>query len=131
MRVYMDTSALVKLVVAEPESVALRNYLNQLPTDGHFTSALSPTELIRTIARRGPRDAVAHARRLLTKLDLVPLYSRLLDAAATMVPVELRSLDAICLAAALTAPDLRAVVTYDKRLAEGAASSGLAAVGPR
>jgi uncharacterized protein len=86
MRVYLDTSALVKLVVAEPESAALRSFLTRTPSAGRFTSALARTELIRAIARRGSVEAVAHARRVLAKLDLVPLNSRLLDTAATIVP---------------------------------------------
>ena len=48
-----------------------------------------------------------------------------------MAPRELRTLDAIHLAAALTAPDLRAMVTYDSRLAEAAATAGIAVVSPR
>ncbi|MGH3674400.1 MAG: type II toxin-antitoxin system VapC family toxin [Mycobacterium sp.] len=131
MHVYMDTSALVKLIVVEPESSALQDFLNRLPSDGRFTSALARMELTRAIARRGSIEAVAHARRVLAKLDLVPLNSRLLDAAATMMPPELRSLDAIHLAAALTATDLRAIATYDNRLAEAAATAGLAVASPR
>jgi uncharacterized protein len=130
MRVYLDTSALVKLVVAEPESAALRSFLMRTPSDGRFTSALARTELIRAIARRGSVEAVAHARRVLAKLDLVPLNSRLLDTAATIVPRELRTLDAIHLAAARTAPDLRELVTYDGRLTEAAVAAGIAVAAP-
>ena len=130
MRVYLDTSALVKLVVAEPESAALRSFLTRTPSDGRFTSALARTELIRAIARRGSVEAVAHARRVLAKLDLVPLNSRLLDTAATIVPRELRTLDAIHLAAARTAPDLRELVTYDGRLTEAAIAVGIAVAAP-
>ena len=130
MHVYVDTSAMVRLVVAEPESSALRSFLNRLPSDGRFTSALARTEMIRAIARRGSIEAVAHARRVLAKLDLVPLNSRLLDTAATNMPPELRTLDAIHLAAARTAPDLRALVTYDSRLADAAGAAGIAVVSP-
>lgn len=130
MRVYLDTSALVKLVVAESESAALRSFLTRIPSDGRFTSALARTELIRAIARRGSVEAVAHARRVLAKLDLVPLNSRLLDTAATIVPRELRALDAIHLAAARTAPDLRELVTYDSRLTEAAIAAGIAVAAP-
>jgi predicted nucleic acid-binding protein len=131
MRVYMDTSALVKLVVTEAETLALRSFLDRLPSDGRFTSAVARTELIRAISRLGPLEAVAHARRVLAKLDLVPLTSRLLDAAATIAPPDLRTLDAIHLASARTAPELRAMVTYDKRLAQAAAAAGIAVVNPR
>ena len=131
MQLYVDTSALVKLIVIEPESSALRSYLGQLPFDSQFTSALAGTELIRALARHGSIEAVAHARRVLAKLDLVPLNNKLLDTAATLMPPELRTLDAINLAAARTAPELRAMVTYDSRLAEAAANAGIAVVGPR
>ena len=131
MQLYVDTSALVKLIVIEPESSALRSYLGQLPSGSQFTSALARTELIRAVARHGSIEAVAHARRVLAKLDLVPLNNKLLDTAATLMPPELRTLDAINLAAARTAPELRAMVTYDSRLAEAAANAGIAVVGPR
>ena len=131
MQLYVDTSALVKLIVIEPESSSLRSYLGQLPSDSQFTSALARTELIRAVARHGSIEAVAHARRVLAKLDLVPLNNKLLDTAATLMPPELRTLDAINLAAARTAPELRAMVTYDSRLAEAAANAGIAVVGPR
>jgi predicted nucleic acid-binding protein len=45
--------------------------------------------------------------------------------------MEMRSLDAIHLAAAaLIAPELTAMVTYDKRMAEGAALFGFPVVSP-
>jgi predicted nucleic acid-binding protein len=131
MQLYVDSSALVKLIVTEPESSALRSYLGQVPSDGQFTSALARSELIRAVARHGSIEAVAHALRVLAKLDLVPLNNKLLDAAASLMPPELRTLDAIHLAAARTAPELRAMVTYDSRLAEAAADAGLAVVSPR
>jgi uncharacterized protein len=130
MQVYLDTSALVKLVVKEPESRTLELYLGEFPTDTRFTAALARTELVRAVARQGSVDSVAHARRVLGRLDLVPLTNRLLDAAATITPPELRTLDAVHLAAALTAPELRAMVTYDIRLAAAAANAGIAVVSP-
>jgi predicted nucleic acid-binding protein len=58
------------------------------------------------------------------------LNSRLLDTAATIVPRELRTLDAIHLAAARTAPDLRELVTYDGRLTDAAIAAGIAVAAP-
>jgi len=130
MRLYLDTSALVKLVVSEPESSSLSEYLDKFPSDSSFTAALTRTELVRAVARRGPVEAVQHARRLLNRLDAIALSGRLLDTAATMMPPGLRTLDAIHLAAAMSAPDLRALVTYDDRLADAAASNGIAVVAP-
>lgn len=130
MRLYLDTSALVKLVSSEPRSPALRSYLENHAADSRFTSALTRTELIRAALRHGSAAAVAHARRLLTRLDFVALSTRLLDVAALLPPRELRSLDAIHLAAAQTAPDLRALVTYDARMAEAAVAAGLVVAQP-
>ncbi len=131
MQLYLDTSALVKVVVAEPESPALRSYLNGHPQDIRVTAALSRTELLRAIGRSGSFDAVAHARRVLARLDTVALTHRLLDEAGSLGPPSLRTLDAIHLAAALTTPALRALVTYDARLAHAAESIGIAVIAPR
>lgn len=131
MQVYLDTSALVKLVVSEPESASLRDYLASHPQDVRFTAALSRAELLRAVGRSGSFDAVAHARRVLSRLDMVALNHRLLDEAGSLGPAWLRTLDAIHLAAALTAPALRAFVCYDTRLAEAADMMGINVVMPR
>jgi uncharacterized protein len=130
MQLYLDTSALVKLIVAESESASLRTYLERFQADTHFTAALTRTELVRAVARQGSTEIVEHARRVLARLDVVALTSRLLDAAATTGPSDLRTLDSIHLAAALTAPDLRAVITYDSRMAQAAAGAGITVVAP-
>lgn len=131
MQIYVDTSALVKLVVVEAESAALRSYFEDFRSDTQFTAALARTELVRAVARQGSNDVIDNARLALTKLDLVAVTATLLDAATTIRPRELRTLDAIHLAAARTAPELRAVVTYDNRLAEAAGTAGLPVVTPR
>jgi uncharacterized protein len=131
MQIYIDTSALVKLVVVEAESAALRSYFEDFAHDTLFAAALARTELVRSVARLGSIEIIETARLVLTKLDLVTLNLALLDAAATIAPLELRTLDAIHLAAARTAPDLRALVTYDNRLAQAAAAAGIAVVSPR
>lgn len=130
MQVYVDTSALVKLVVVEEESAALRRYFEDFPGDTQFTAALARTELVRAVARCGLIDVLENARFALSRPDLVALNNSVLDAAATMAPPELRTLDAIHLAATRTAPELRAMVTYDSRLAEAAIGAGIAVVAP-
>lgn len=130
MQLYLDTSALVKLVVLEAESAALRELLDAFPADTRFASALARTELVRAISRQGPPDSIAHARRVLGRLDLIPLTNRLLDSAASLAPPELRTLDAIHLSSALTAPELRAMITYDGRLAQAATDSGINVLAP-
>jgi predicted nucleic acid-binding protein len=126
--IYLDSSALVKLVVREPESRALRAYLRREPE--RLSCGLARTEVLRSVRPLGPA-AVETARRLLRTINLVRLDDALLDAAGMLEPLALRSLDAIHLAAAqLVAPTLRAVVTYDRRMADAAASLGFPAVAP-
>jgi predicted nucleic acid-binding protein len=126
--VYLDSSALVKLAVVEPESRALRAYLRR--ERRRVSCGLARTEVLRAVRPAGP-VAVEAARRLLRNLDLIRLDDSLLDAAGMLEPIGLRSLDAIHLAAALLlSPELHAVVTYDRRLADAAASLGLAVATP-
>lgn len=126
--VYLDSSALVKLVVREPESRALRAYLRRDPE--RLSCGLARTEVLRAVRPLGPL-AIETARRLLRAIDLVSLDEALLDAAGVLEPLGLRSLDAIHLAAAqLVAPALAAVVTYDRRMAAAAASLGFPVVAP-
>ena len=130
MKTYLDTSALIKLVVSEPESRALREYLDSIGDDTLFTAGLARTELIRA-ARRLDARAVTTSRRLLGGIATVTLTASLLDTAATLDPPLLRSLDAIHLAAAgLAGADLRAVITYDARMADAANLLGLPVVAP-
>lgn len=130
MQLYVDTSALVKLVTVEPESASLRSYLSENGGDAEFTAAITRTQLVRAAARLRDANIARQATLLLTRLQFVEISTALLDAAAVLPPPELRALDAIHLAAALTAPDLRAFVTYDNRLAKAAAAAGLAVVAP-
>ena len=131
MRLYLDSSALVKLVKVEAESSALRRYLRRSRADARVTCALAKVEVVRAVVGGGPA-AVAHARRLLARLDQINLDRQLLDDAASLAPgVLLRSLDAIHLAAArAVGPALREVVTYDERMRAAADAVGLCAVAP-
>jgi predicted nucleic acid-binding protein len=126
LKLYLDSSALVKLVQQEPESDALRGFIADHKSDTLVTSALARVEVVRAVWGGGHR-AIEQARRQLARLDQVVLSSALLDRAAGLTPeVQLRSLDAIHLAAAQTVgDDLRAVVTYDGRMADAAGALGL------
>lgn len=131
MRIYLDTSALVKLIVAENESQALLHFLGEHADDSLFSAALARTELIRAVAPNGP-SAIADARDLLSSLATVTLTRQLLDDAGTLLPLRLRSLDAIHLAAAQRAGySLRAVITYDARMLAAAADLGISTASPR
>ena len=127
MRLYLDSSALVKLVQKEKESAALRRFLRRHRADPLVTSALARVEVVRAVLTAGPA-ALAQARRQLSRLDQILMTTEVLDRAATLSPNgQLRSLDAIHLAAAqLVGADLRAVVTYDHRMADAAHHLGFA-----
>jgi uncharacterized protein len=127
--VYLDSSALVKLVVAERESGALRRYLRSRPL--RASCALARVEVLRAVRPHGGA-AMKRARALVRRLDLVQLDDDLLDAAAALDAGVLRSLDAIHLAAAqVLGGDLTAVVTYDDRMTTAAGRLGLPTAAPR
>lgn len=126
---YLDSSAIVKLAVREAESLALRRYLRR--RGPLVTSSLSRTEVMRALLPGGG-DAVAAGRKVLTRLDLVRINNRVLDEAATLLPIQIRSLYAIHLATAgQLGQDLGALVTYDDRMAEAAKHIGHRVVAPR
>ncbi len=126
---YMDTSAIVKLAVREPESTALRRYLRRKRP--LVTSALARTEVARALLPLGP-DAVVRGEEVLRRIDIVRINDQILRAAGSMLPLELRSLDAIHLATAVAlGEDLARVCTYDGRMAAGAGALGLAVVAPQ
>jgi hypothetical protein len=128
--VYLDSSALVKLVVAEPESMALTDRLREWPQ--RVSSAVSLTEVPRALNRAGFGAAERRrAREVLARVSLVEPDRRILVAAAALEPPALRSLDAIHLATALAVrEDLAAVVTYDRRLRAAAELVHLEVVAP-
>lgn len=123
--VYLDSSALVKLVVLEPESAALREVLK-----GHaarLSSGLAEVEVPRALRRAGYGAAEQRrAGELLARIALVDVDRAILRAAAAIAPSNLRSLDAIHLATALSlGQDLAGIITYDQRLAEAAIGADL------
>ncbi|HVA20981.1 MAG TPA: PIN domain-containing protein [Candidatus Micrarchaeia archaeon] len=126
---YLDTSAFVKLIVAEPESVELRRFIARWPERG--AAALLRTEAVRALRRAGHEHLLGATRRLLATVRLIRLDEPLLDRAAELQPRELRTLDAVHLAAALAlGSDLGVVVTYDARLASAALETGLLVASP-
>lgn len=124
--VYLDSSALVKTVVAEPESAALLRFLRSRPV--RVSCALARTE--GAVRHLGPAIA-GRAREAVQRLDLVPLDDALLEAAGALDARVLRSLDAIHLAAALSlGRQLEALVTYDGRMAGAARLLGMPVAAP-
>ncbi len=127
---YLDSSAFVKLVVQETESGAVRTFLADRASR-RVSSALLRTESLRAVRDLGP-DALAMAREGLRRVDLIGIDDRILDAAGTLEPQVLRTLDAIHLATALAVgDDLEAIVTYDERMIEAARLLGLSTATPR
>ncbi len=125
---YLDSSAVVKLVVAEPESRALRSHLRRRRP--LVSSALARTEVLRALLPAG-EIALSRARDVLRRLDLIRINDRVLDAAGILHPAQVRSLDAIHLATAqLIGGDLGQLITYDDRMADAARSLGLKITAP-
>ena len=126
---YLDSSAFVKLVVEEPESAAVRAFLADRPVR-RVSSALLRTESLRAIRHLGS-DALATVREGLRRVDLIGIDDRILDAAGTLEPRVLRTLDAIHLATALAVgDDLETIVTYDERMIEAGRLIGLSTTTP-
>jgi len=127
---YLDTSALVKLVVVEPASDALYEWLSADDRQP-VASDLVRTELLRAVRRASP-DQMVRARDVLDAITLIRADTGTFERAALLDPAQLRSLDAVHLAAALElGDDLEAIVTYDDSLAEAATLNGARVVAPR
>jgi predicted nucleic acid-binding protein len=123
--IYLDSSALLKLLFEERESAALDEWISARAGTPVVSSELAKVEVIRA-CRRLSTAVLPEAAALLAELDLIPLAGGLLDAAAAVGETSLRSLDAIHLASALSIrEDLSAFIAYDLRLAEGASAVGL------
>jgi predicted nucleic acid-binding protein len=128
--IYLDSAAVVKLVHAEPESQALRDWLDERAETGWISSALVEIEAFRALARHAPA-AVVRLHPVLDQIELIDLSPRIRILAQTVQPAAVRSLDAIHLGTALhTRSVLTSFVTYDKRLLDAAAAAGLPAVAP-
>lgn len=126
--VYLDSSALVKLVVAEPESEALQRFLRSRRI--RVTSSLAKVEVRRAVRLQG-KPADDRATRILARIRLLTIDNSLLDAAAALDPRVLRSLDAIHLASAMElGDDLDCVVTYDRRMSDAAHVLGVVVRAP-
>jgi len=132
--VYIDTSAVVKLVFAEVESAALRTWLSR-STSALVSSALLEVELARAMVRARSQGAGSVAdsavRSLLDAIDLVDLDRDQLKVASELSDPYLRALDAIHLAAALSIRDrIGAVLTYDVRMTQAAQARSFSVIAP-
>lgn len=126
--IYIDTSAVLKLVHQEAESTALRGWLADHPGD-LVSSALVRTETRRALLRNDP-GALPWLPAILSVIAQIPVSETVLDSAATFPDPLLRSLDAIHLASAQTVAAATAVLAYDKHLIEAARNAGFAVASP-
>lgn len=128
MLAYADTSALVKLVVAEAASTALRHAVHDADL---VASALVRTELHRAAGRHTDRMASRRVDELLEAIALVAVDAPVLELAGHLTPTSLRSLDALHLATALGLGDrLDQLFTYDIRMAAAARVHGIEVAAP-
>jgi uncharacterized protein len=128
--VYLDASALVKLVLREPETEALHTYVGNVAA--MFTSEVAEIELYRAVRRAtADPERIDAARRWLQSTATVELHANVRLEAAQLAPRELSTLDAIHLASAVDLGDvLDDFVTYDRRLGGAAGGAGLTVVSP-
>lgn len=131
---YLDASALVKLVREEPESTALRAYLDEADL---VSSELVLTEVPRAVRRAAAHDPelpaeilIERTAELLEAVALLPLDRPLLAAAGALAEPALRALDAIHVAAAIDLAPIDAFVSYDERQSAAARLAGLRTAAP-
>ena len=125
---YLDSSAIVKLAIEEPESAALRRYLRRRRP--LVSSTLARAEVSRALLPIGAA-AVLRGEDVLSRLELIRINDRILAAAGSLLPEDLRTLDAIHLATAQQlATDLAGLVTYDERMSGAAEGLGWSVVAP-
>jgi predicted nucleic acid-binding protein len=125
---YLDSSAIVKLVVPEPETEPLLELLRSWPE--RVSSVVARIEVER-VARRIGRGAIRRAGIVLSRTGLVALDDLVVQTAAAVEPPALRTLDAVHLATALSlGKDLGAFCAYDARLARAAGSTAVEVLAP-
>ncbi len=120
--IYLDASACVKLVLAEPESSVLAEALEDV--ERLVASEVLEVELMRATQRGGGEVAVARAQ--LAGVRLLPLSDEVRRRASELTPLSIGSLDAIHIATALDLGErLDGLYTYDERMSVAAREAGL------
>ena len=128
--IYLDSSAIVKLVAPEPETDALMVFVGTDPE--RVSSALAVVEVNRAVQRLGGNEVLfRRAREVLSRIALIKIDDPVLRTAAELDPPTLRSLDAIHLATALSIVEpVAALVTYDSRLRDASRQNGIVVESP-
>lgn len=126
MNLYLDASALVKRYVSEPGSDLLREAMSS--ASAWLTCRVAFLETVRAVSRESSAAAVANVRDEWPMFGVVEIDQALVEGAAELALThELRSLDALHLAAALLLPrEALTVATWDRRLHAAARATGLA-----
>lgn len=128
--IYLDSSALVKLIVPESESVALAKWLGERPNLVRISSSIVRTEVPRAVCRQDPR-MLPECYQIIRRVREVRLTDSVLARAGVLKPVTLRAFDAVHLASALVIRgDLTTFVAYDQRLLTAATEAGLHTASP-
>jgi predicted nucleic acid-binding protein len=133
MRVYMDSSALIKRVITEEESEALADFLDEhyQRADLLASSSLAWVEVSRAVLARAKSPAAAGQliEGAMSGIDEQSMTDEVVSVARRIEPLILRSLDALHLATAVLI-DADLVVTYDDRLADACRRNALAVASP-
>jgi predicted nucleic acid-binding protein len=135
--IYLDTSALLKLLRPEAETGALLTHLDGV-RDELLTSVIATVETARALTALGLKDRAVAAVPDSSRIDCgsaavatVALTRQILDTARTLPPPTLRSLDALHVATALSAgAALDHLIAYDRRMTDAAGAAGLRVASP-
>jgi predicted nucleic acid-binding protein len=128
--IYLDSSALVKLAITEPESAGLLSWLAAQPNLVRVASTVIRVEVPRAVWRAEP-SALPESYLVIRRTTEIELSDEVLSKAAGVKPVTLHAIDAIHLASALVLRrELTAFVSYDKRLLAAAKEAGLPTASP-
>ena len=124
---YADSSALLKLLIVEKESVDLSDFID-------FTiksSVLTRVEVIRTLHKIAP-EKITDAQIILDGIDLTPVNPAVLKIAENFSPsITLKSLDALHIATVIFLDkSVEGVITYDKQMIKNAKELGIKVVSP-
>ena len=124
---YIDSSAILKLLIFEKESTTLAQFLD-VPVK---TSAISRVEVIRSLNRISP-EKIAEGQAALYRFEMIPVSSSILSLAENFPAViTLKSLDAIHVATVVFLnKTIRGLITYDKAMIKNAKELGIKVVSP-
>lgn len=124
---YIDSSAILKLLISEKESIALAAFLDA-PV---MTSVISRVEVIRSLNRISP-EKIAEGQAALSRFEMTPVSSPILMLAENFpVSITLKSLDAIHVATVIFLnKSVKGVITYDKQMIKTAKELGIKVVSP-